>query len=137
MAYIKFKELAQYFNFFEEMELEKVPSYVTDYLCEKERLKAVYCTFRDKCAFTDRKMILFDKRGILGKTKKIHFFPYHNVSSTTIQYSNNKVTMILVMDSGYQLRLDFVKMNPEAKKRIRQIYMELVNEMDKVIVEKN
>src|SRR5574344_149764 len=126
MAYIKFKEITQYFDFFEEMDLDNVPTYVTDYLCQGEKLEAVYCTFRDKCAFTNRKMILFDRRGIFGKSKKIYFFPYHKIGSSAIQYDPNKVIISLTMDSGYQLRLDFIKMKPEAKKRIRHIFMYVV-----------
>ena len=59
MAYLKFKELTQYFNFYKELDINDLPTYVTDYVDKGETIEAVYSTLRDKCLFTDHKIVLF------------------------------------------------------------------------------
>lgn len=129
MAYIKFKELTQYFNFYKKLDTKDLPKYVTDYLSHGEKIEAAYSTYRDKCLLTDRKILLFDQRGLFGKTKKIHFFPYGSISSSAISYQENSVTIMLTMDSGYQLRLNFVKMTPEDKTELRQHYFKMIEKI--------
>ncbi len=127
MAYIKYKELTQYFNFYKELNLDLLPTYVTDYFEEGEVPYIAYGTTRDKFVLTDRKIILFDVRGITGKCKRIHFFPFISISSTALEFKPNQVAILLSMDSGYQLRLNFVKMLAEDKTKIRSIYMHLIH----------
>lgn len=127
MAYIKYKELTQYFNFYKELEIDKLPTYVTDYLENGEIPFVAYGTFRDKFVLTDRKIILFDVRGIFGKCKRIHFFPLLSISSTALEFNSNKVAILISMDSGYQLRLNFVKMLAKDKTKIRSVYMNLIH----------
>lgn len=127
MAYIKYKELTQYFNFYKELEIQKLPTYVTDYLEEGEIPYVAYGTVRDKFVLTDRKIILFDVRGLTGKCKRIHFFPLLSISSTALEFKPNQVAILLSMDSGYQLRLNFIKMLAQDKTKIRSVYMHLIH----------
>ena len=127
MAYIKYKELTQYFNFYKELDVHKLPAYVTDYFEEGEIPYVAYGTIRDKFVLTDRKIILFDVRGISGERKKIHFFPLLSISSTALEFKTKSVTILLSMDSGYQLRLNFVKMLAQDKTKIRTVYMHLIH----------
>lgn len=129
MAYIKYKELTQYFNFYKELDLEQLPHYVTDYLEEGEVPYVAYGTARDKFVLTDRKIILFDVRGVTGKCKRIHFFPLLSISSTALEFKPNQVAILLSMDSGYQLRLNFIKMLAKDKTKIRQVYMHLIHKI--------
>ena len=129
MAYIKYKELTQYFNFYKELDINKLPTYVTDYLEEGETPFVAYGTVRDKFVLTDRKIILFDVRGIRGKCKRIHFFPLVSISSTALDFRPNQVAILLSMDSGYQLRLNFVKMLAQDKTKIRSVYMHLIHKI--------
>lgn len=131
MAYIKFKELTHYFNFYKELDLGQLPEYVYQYLSKGEEIYSVYSTQRDKCLFTDKKIILFDRKGTFGLTKKIHFFPYKKISSSAIVFKNTSVYMLFTMESGYQLRLNFVKMTPEGKGHIRKVYYRLIEQIDK------
>lgn len=127
MAYIKYKELTQYFNFYKELEIQKLPTYVTDYLEEGEIPYVAYGTVRDKFVLTDRKIILFDVRGFTGKCKRIHFFPLLSISSTALEFKPKQVAILLSMDSGYQLRLNFIKMLAQDKTKIRSVYMHLIH----------
>lgn len=129
MAYIKYKELTQYFNFYKELDVNKLPTYVTDYLEEGETPFVAYGTVRDKFVLTDRKIVLFDVRGIRGKCKRIHFFPLVSISSTALDFRPNQVAILLSMDSGYQLRLNFVKMLAQDKTKLRSVYMHLIHKI--------
>ena len=135
MAYIKYKELAQYFNFFQKLDIKNLPYYVIDYLEDGEKVYAAYATLRDKCIFSDKKILLLDQRGIFGRTKKIHIFPYQSISSSAIEYSGKKTAILLSMDSGYQLRLNFVKMSPEDKTELRKIYFKLIEKIENKNIE--
>lgn len=130
MSYIKFKELTNSFNFFKELKKSELPKYVLDYLDKGEDIWASYATFRDKCIFTDKKILLFDQRGIFGKTKKIHFFPYCNISSSAIEYRTSKVILHFSMDSGYQLKLSFIKLSGDDKTKLRVLYSNMLERID-------
>lgn len=129
MAYIKYKELTQYFNFYKEIDIKTLPNYVTDYFEDNEEPFVAYGTTRDKFVLTDRKIILFDVRGFLGKCKIIHFFPILSISSTALEFKPNRVAILLSMDSGYQLRLNFVNMLAQDKTKIRSVYMHLLHKI--------
>ena len=135
MAYIKYKELTQYFNFYKELDIDKLPSYVTDYLEEGEVPFVAYATFRDKFVLTNKKIVLFDVRGLRGKCKVIHFFPLLSISSTALEFRPKRVSILLSMDSGYQLRLNFVNMLAQDKTKLRLIYMHLIHSISEKNVE--
>ena len=129
MAYIKYKEMTPYFNFKEELAVDEVPQYVMDYLDKGEEIKLSYKTSRDKFVLTDRKLILFDVWGLM-ENKTIHFFPFKSISSSAIEFKNNSTAILLTMDSGYQLRLNFVNVSSEGKTRIRSAFMNIINKMN-------
>ncbi|MDD2435792.1 MAG: PH domain-containing protein [Bacilli bacterium] len=128
MAFLKYKELTQYFNFFKEIEFENVPGYIKDYVVEEEKILAIYKTYRDHGVFTDHKIILFDQRGT-GNVKEITIVPYCSVSSCAIKFYASSAYILLYMDSGYPLRLKFVRLKPEDKKRLRILYNKICEEI--------
>ena len=75
MSYIKYKELA-YCNFSKKIDIKDLPAFVFDYVEKDETIWCSYTSMRKKLVLTDKKIIIFVQTGILGKTKKIHFFPY-------------------------------------------------------------
>ncbi len=131
MAYIKYKELTKYFNFNEELDKEDLPKYVTDYLAEDEVIYAAYKTRRDKAIFTNDRMILFDVSYLFGLTKKIHMIPYKSISTSAILFSIRSAAILMSLDSGYQMRLNFVGLKPETKTRLRLLYSHIMNENKK------
>lgn len=129
MAYIKYKELTQYFNFYKQLDIDNLPSYVTDYISENEQILIAYGTVRDKFILTNNKIILFDVRGITGKNKRIHFFPVSSISSGALDFKSQGMGLLLSLDSGYQLRLNFVNMTPADKTKMRTVFTKIVNEI--------
>ena len=121
MAYIKYKELTKYFNFSKEIDVKDLPSYVTDYLGKDEKIFKAYKTTRDKALFTDTRMILFDVNPIVN-SKKIHIIPYKSISSGAVLFKFKSGAILLSFDSGYQLKLNFIKLNPSGKTELRKLF---------------
>lgn len=121
MAYIKYKELTKYFNFNKEIDVDTLPTYVTDYLYEKETIYKAYKTKRDKGIFTDSRMVLFDVNPITN-SKKIHVIPYKSISSGAVLFNKFNGSILLSFDSGYQLKLNFVGLSNSDKTELRHLF---------------
>ena len=126
MAYIKYKELTRYFNFNQQVLEKDIPSYVKQYVLDEEEIYLVYKVRSDLCVFTNKKLILFDIRGMFQRNKKIHFLPYSQISSSAIQYKPTSVSVYLSMSSGYQLRLNFVNQTADSKTSLRVAYVKMM-----------
>ena len=127
MAYIKYKELTKYFNFNKRLELEGLPKYVLDYVDDNEKLIGAYKTSRDKSVFTTKRMILFDVTPFTKK-KKIHIIPYNNISSATIEFDIGTASIFLSLNSGYQLKLNFIRMHAEDKTQLRILFSRIMKD---------
>ena len=127
MAYIKYKELTKYFNFNKRLNIEELPKYVLDYVDNDEKIQAAYTTSRDKSIFTDKRMILFDVTP-LTKKKKIHIIPYKEISSATLEFDIVSSALLISLDSGYQLRLNFVRMNASDKTELRLLFSKMMKD---------
>lgn len=126
MAYIKFKELAKYFDFKTEVTEDKLPEYAKEYVDEKEKIILGYKNMKDYIVFTDKKMILFDRDTMAIYYKKIHIIPYVSVSTSAINFKPGKVELLFSLDSGYQLHINFIDMNHDKKENIKAIYKEIM-----------
>ncbi len=124
MAYIKYKEITKYFNFEKEVEVDTLPKYVTDYIGTKEKAFSAYKNSRDYAVFTDTKIILFDKNP-LATDKKVHIIPYSSISTSAISFGPFKANILLMLDSGYPLRITFIKMNDSKKTNLKNTYIML------------
>lgn len=131
MAYVKYKELTKYFNFNKEIDKDNLPKYVLDYVDEGEVIYKAYKTMSDRGIFTDLRMILFDFKPI-GKNKKIHILPYKSISSGAILFKISSGAILLSFDSGYQMRLNFVKMDASAKTELRKLFSYIMNKANKI-----
>ena len=127
MAYIKYKELTKYFNFNKRLEIENLPKYVLDYVDNNEKVIAAYRTSRDKSIFTDRRMILFDVTPFTKK-KKDHILPYKSIDTAAIEYNIGAAALLISFTSGYQLRLNFVKMSAADKSELRILFSRIMKD---------
>ena len=126
MAYIKFKELAKYFDFKTEVEEDKLPDYAKEYVEDNERIIIGYKNLKDYVVFTDKKMILFDRDTLAVYYKKIHMIPYKSISTSAINFKPGKVELLFSLDSGYQLHVNFIEMNHDKKETIKKVYKEIM-----------
>ncbi len=123
MAYIKFKELSKYFDFKKEiLSLEELPEYTTEYIEEEEKIILAYKNSKDYIVFTNKKMVLFDRDTVAIYYKKIHIIPYSSVSTSAINFKPGKVEILLSLDSGYQMHINFIEMNHDKKEHLKQVF---------------
>lgn len=121
MSYIKLKELTKYFDFHTEIPVDKLPNYVYQYVRKDEKVLLGYENRRDHAAFTDKTLILFDRTPI-GSRKKIHLIPYSSISSGAILFTETRTEILLSLDSGYQMRINFIRMNRKKKENLKEIF---------------
>ena len=126
MAYIKYKELTKYFNFSQEEDINNLPSYVAEF-ADNDKIMAVYKNHRDYMIFTDKKIILFDKNP-LATVKKIHMFPYVSISTSAITFDGSRANLLFSLDSGYQMRITFVRQNHNTKIKLKNIYKYMMSQ---------
>ena len=122
MAYIKFKELAKYFDFKTEVSESELTDYAREYIDQKERFVFAYKNTKDYIVFTDKRMILFDRDPMAIYYKKIDIVPYFSISSSAINYKPGKVELLFSLDSGYQLHINFIEMNHDKKENIKKVF---------------
>ena len=127
MAYAKFKELTKYFDFKAEVPTSRLPEYTTEYVRKDEEILLGYKTHRDHAIFTNKTVILFDS-DIVGTYKKIHMIPYRSISTSAICFKPGKAEILLSLDSGYQMRINFVNMNHEKKEHLKVVYKTMMEE---------
>ena len=126
MAYARFKELTKYFDFKEEIDIDKLPEYTKEYVSSGEKILLGYKTSRDHAVFTDKTMILFDRDTMAIYYKKIHTIPYKSISTSAINFMPGKVEILFSLDSGYQLHLNFVSMNHDKKENLKVVYKSMM-----------
>ena len=125
MAYTKYKELTKYFNFNKEIEINDLASYINDYLYDDETIYKAYKTSRDKAVFTNGRMILFDVNPF-SNSKKIHVIPYKSISSGAVLFNRRSGSIFLSFDSGYQIKLNFVRLTSSDKSELRKLFSHMM-----------
>ena len=71
-------------------------------------------------------MILFDVDPITN-SKKIHYIPYEAISTVAVLFKKASGAILLSFDSGYQLKLNFVRMSAADKTELRKLYSMIFN----------
>lgn len=118
MSYTKFRKITKHFNFSRVLEKKELPAYARQYI-KNEQILTSYKTERDHGIFTDKKIILFDNKGM---NKHIYTVPYKSISILAVIFKEESATLNLYMDSGYPISLKFVNMNSIDKLRLRILY---------------
>ena len=122
MAYIKFKELTKYFDLSNEVKKDDLPEYALEYVSSNEKVLLAYKNSKDYAVFTDKRMILFDRDMLAVYYKKIHIIPYISISTSAINFKPGKVELLISLDSGYQIHLNFVNMDHDKKEHLKEVY---------------
>lgn len=127
MAYMKFKELTKYFDFGTEVHPDNLPEYAKEYLTDVENVIMAYKNSKDYAVFTNKKLILFDRDPLAVYYKKIHIIPYKSISTSAINFKQGKVELLLSLDSGYQMHINFVSMNHNKKENLKIAYKTMMS----------
>lgn len=114
MAFIKFKPIASHFNFFASVsktELEQDKESLS-YIDEEEEILLSFMSKRDVGIFTDKRIILIDRKGIRGFRKSIYSIKYESISSYALNIHNLDSTIEIITDSSHRLLINFLKPIP-------------------------
>ena len=122
MAYIKFKELTKYFDLSNEVKKDDLPEYTLEYVSNNEKILLAYKNSKDYAVFTNKRMILFDRDMLAVYYKKIHIIPYISISTSAINFKPGKVELLISLDSGYQIHLNFINMDHDKKEHLKEVY---------------
>ncbi len=122
MAYIKFKELTKYFDLKMEVREDDLPDYAKEYIEDNEQIILSYKNSKDYAVFTDKKMVLFDRDSLAVYYKKIHIIPYISISTSAINFKPGKTELLLSLDSGYQMHINFIDMNHDKKENLKRVF---------------
>ncbi len=124
MAFIKFKPLTPKFNFHKQIDITEMPKYVNDYI-EGEKIVFAYRTHKDVAVFTDKQVVLFNKRGFGNNVKEISAIPYHSIVTTAVFFGSLVTDIKITLYNTYPLTLRFL--SSVDKVIIKKTYMLIEN----------
>src|SRR5574344_457080 len=112
MAFIKFKPIAEVINFKTVLNEEESKVELNKILESEEKVIIAFKAIRDVCIFTDKRIILVNKKGLKGFCKSIYSIKYSSISSYTMNIHSINTSIDLIFDSGYRLKMNFFKPIP-------------------------
>jgi hypothetical protein len=112
MAFLKFKPLISNLNFRSSINLNELPEDINDYLIDNEEVVLAYKAYRDVVAFTNKRILLIDKKGINGFRRTVFSILYRSISSYSLNIRTIDSTIDITTDSGYKLSFNFLKPIP-------------------------
>lgn len=108
--------------FTRNLDIEEVPFYGKDYLCDEEIVLAAFATNQDIGIFTDQKIIIFDNTNGHGNQKEVISIPYQVLTIHSIMFQSKSVEIVILLDSKNKLTLKFIDLDDAGKMRIRYLY---------------
>ena len=82
MAFIRFKPISSYFNFNACIHRESLDSEGMKYIdTDNEKVVMAFRSKRDLGIFTDKRVVLIDRKGFRGFRKSIYAIKYDSISS--------------------------------------------------------
>lgn len=112
MAFIKFKPIASHFRFYMSITGNQLDSTTLKFINDDEHIILAFKSQRDLGIFTDKRIILIDKKGIRGFRKSIYAIKYETISAYTLNIRNIDSTIEIITDSSHRLVMNFSKPIP-------------------------
>jgi len=110
MAFIRFKPISSYFNFNACIHRESLDSEGMKYIdIDNEKVIMAFRSKRDLGIFTDKRVVLIDRKGFRGFRKSIYAIKYDSISSYTLNIHNLESTLEIITNSGHQMTINFLK----------------------------
>jgi hypothetical protein len=109
MAFVKFKPIAASFYFHIRVDKEEIKEEINNYVTDNERVVYSYKSKRDVVIFTDKRLLLIDKKGIRGFRRSIYGINFSSISSYELSVRKFDSKIVLIMDSGHRVMMSFFK----------------------------
>lgn len=109
MAFIKFKPLTPEMQFKALITFEEIPEDLKLFLETDEEVKYAFRSVRDIGIITNKRLLIYDFKGVRGFRREIHSIMYSAITACSIDIHNFDTTIKLTSDSGYQVLVNFFK----------------------------
>ena len=109
MSFIKFKPIASHFNFFVTLSRDGIDRESLSYIDKEEDILLAFRSKRDIGIFTNKRIILIDRKGLRGFRKSIYAIKYESISSYALNIHNLDSTIEIITDSSHRLLINFLK----------------------------
>lgn len=112
MSFIKFEPIASNFYFYDIIPNDQLEGEILNYIDEDEKVIYSLKSKRDFGVFTDKRIILVDKKGFRGFRKSVYTLMYESISSYVLTVKNLDATIELITDSSHKIFINFLKPIP-------------------------
>ncbi len=112
MAFIKFKPIATQFRFFQMVESKDLEEEVLRYVDPNEKIILAVKSKRDYGIFTDKRLVLIDKKGIRGFRESIYAIKYDNITTYILNIHNFDSTIEMITNGAHKLKVSLLKPIP-------------------------
>lgn len=68
-----------------EMDANALKNEYQPLLCEGEKIEKAYKLIRDKWVFTNKRLIIQDTQGVMGKKKEYYSIPYRSIERFSVE----------------------------------------------------
>lgn len=125
MAFVKFKPIASHFRFYTSISSNQLDNTTLQFIDDNERIVLAFKSTRDLVIFTDKRIILIDKKGIRGFRKSIYAIEYDSISSYTLNIRNIDSIIEIITDSSHRLKMNFSK--PIPLDEVHKVYQHITD----------
>lgn len=108
MAFIKFRPLASTFNFYAIVPNGDLEKDIYDYIGD-EKIMYVFRAKRDLGIFTNKRILLIDKKGFRGFCKSIYSIEYKTISAYILNIHTLDATIDIIINSSHRININFLK----------------------------
>jgi hypothetical protein len=129
MAYTKFKPLVSKYYFISQLDIKEIPIYAFDYLDKDEEALFIFVTHKDVSIFTNKKILLFNKSGLINKWKEVLSIPYKSIVTSFVYYGNLTSEIRLTLYNSYPIKLKFLKWSDRKKTEIKKVYQLILSKI--------
>lgn len=112
MAFVKFKPITSIFVFYSRIEIGEIKDEINNYVVDNERILFTFKSKRDFVVFTDKRILLVDKKGFRGFRRSISAINYSSISSYELKIRNVDSLIDVILDSGHKATMRFSKPIP-------------------------
>jgi hypothetical protein len=112
MSFIKFKPIASHFNFYVTLKKDDLDEESLSYIDEDEDILLAFRSNRDVGIFTDKRIVLIDRKGFRGFRKSIYALKYESISSYALNIHNLDSTVEIITESSHLILINFLKPIP-------------------------
>lgn len=109
MSFIKFKPISSYFNFLTVVKSDEINDDIIRFVNKDEKVVICLKSQRDVAIFTDKRIVLVDKKGINGFSRSIYVVEYASISSYILNINSISSVIEIITDSSHVMRFRLYK----------------------------